>query len=354
MDIYEQIPFMDRVGKSHYIVAEGVKATDALSALKNNFSIIDCNMAYEIAYYEVILALIGEDNFNKTFDRSSNTPLTIHIHGNSETSLKNFISIQEPPLNSDPSQQHLPPENLQKGKVYYFKNHKDYLDKHPKGAAQGFNVMLVKKRHNTPYFTAFGFPGCGFTPKEISDELLDLFNRSAFDDYQKESLYDNLTPSDKEAFDRLKEKTITLEELHANKGGWIRARGDYLDINKIKAKFTYLAPIQYRARHCLQPIAGPLTGAFLALLIGAIICVAFSVQFEASKQDGDDKFSPQATLLVIAAFIGGMTGFYCQHCQCSQRLARRLISGCRRPSPPETSDSITPSSLSLESLETAV
>lgn len=357
VDIHEQLPFMDLLGYAHYIVSEGVKATDALSALKNNFSIIDCNIAYEIAYYEAILELIGKDNFNKAFDRSSSTPLTIHLHGNAETSLKNFMSEQKALIDDNPSQQHIPPKDLRKGTVYYFRNHKDYLDKHPNGSAQGFNVMFVKKRHNIPYFTAFGFPEGGLTPSEISNELLASFNRDPCDDYQGVPVYDNLAPTTKEAFDKLKEKTITLEELHANEGGWIRSRGEYLDINKIKARFTHLAPMRYRVKRYLQPMAGPLTGTFHALLIGAVICSVFSKQFEASEPEGSDPFHLQATLLVAAAFLGGITGFYCQRCTCcSQRLARRLCSGWRRQPPPvlDTSDSMTSSLLSSERLETIV
>lgn len=357
VDIHEQLPFMDLLGYAHYIVAEGTKATDALSALKNNFSIIDCNMAYEIAYYEAILELIGKNNFNKAFDRSSSTPLTIHLHGNDKTSLKNFMSEQKALPDDNPSQQHTPPENLQKGTVYYFRNHKDYLDKHPDGSAQGFNVMFVQKRHNIPCFTAFGFPESGLTPSEISNELLALFNRDPCDNCQGVPVYDNLAPTAKEAFDKLKEKTITLEELHANGGGWFRSQGEYLDINKIKAGFTHLAPMRYRVKRYLQPMAGPLTGMFLALLTGAIICSVFLKQFEASEPEGSDPFHLQAALLVAAAFLGGISGLYCQRCVCSQPLARRLCSGWRKQPPLvlDTSDSIASSSLlSLEKLETTV
>ena len=60
MDIYKQKPFMDRLDQYHYVVAAEVEAAEALSALNNMFSIIDCNMAYEITFYNIILLLVGK------------------------------------------------------------------------------------------------------------------------------------------------------------------------------------------------------------------------------------------------------------------------------------------------------
>ena len=228
-DIYGQRALMDVASARHYVVARGVKATEALSALKNTFCIIECSVAYQIAYYETILAIVGKEIFNERFDRDAELPLDVSVNAklNIIRSVDPFLSWSERPRNDDNKPKYLPPLTVKKGHVYYFSNHKDYVKKHPIGEHSGLNVMLVNIIDECPYFTGFGLPKEGLKAQDIICKLVDRFNCSTEDDFQ--GLYHDVSPSAKEQADRLKEKTITTEEFYANGAGWsYLGRGSHL------------------------------------------------------------------------------------------------------------------------------
>ncbi|MCK5894913.1 MAG: hypothetical protein KAG53_11050 [Endozoicomonadaceae bacterium] len=266
MDIYKQISVMDHLGQFHYIVAAEVEATKALSALNNMFSIIDCNIAFQISYYNTILLLVGKKAFNHKFARQTETPLTININGVKKTSLASFISIVNSPKNTDQIPKHIPPPTIQEGTIYYFKNHKDYFEKHPIGAGRDFNVMLVNKKDEHYYFTGFGLPGTGLSHQEISYELIDLFNRPAFDDFHIKSIFNKLSLQHQEEINRLRDKIITIEEFYDNKGGWLNMCSAYLDINKIKKDYQYLLPINRVKKHLVFRILACILALILVLV----------------------------------------------------------------------------------------
>lgn len=258
MDIYEQVPFMDLLPDYSYIVVKNGKAADALSAMKDKFSIIDCAMAGEIAYYETIMSLIGEKDFNMIFERDANRPFILSCDMRSLFELCSMTGEQE---NDNLTQIHPSLLTIKKGTVYFFMNHKEYINKHPYGVANGFNVMLVNKVDKCLYFTGFGFPGCGLSVHDIIQELIDLFNRPAFDDFKDIEIGVKMKASGGEKYKILKNKTITTDELYANKGGWDKEGGVYLDVNKIKKKLGYLV--------LMRAVEIGITGKLVDLLHGA-------------------------------------------------------------------------------------
>lgn len=235
MDIYKQRPFMDVLGPYSYRIARGVKATAVLSALKYKFSIIECNMAYEIAYYDAILLLVGKENFNMIFGENKEKPFKISNDADDErTAIEFLLSVAVSHINNDATQRHLPPQTVQEGSVYYFRNHKDYIIKHPMGVDQGLNVMLVNKIEKCLYFTGFGLPGDGLIPQEINQEMVESFNHRGSDVIEEGLCEMYLTALDKKRARELRNKIITLDEFYANKGGWSKSCVEYLDIKKIK------------------------------------------------------------------------------------------------------------------------
>ncbi len=342
-DIYTKEPLMDIKGHLHYVAKQGQKASDALQCLRETFCLIDCNIIYQYAYYRALLKIVGKKAFNKMFSHNKDRALSVSLNGNSETPLRNFMSYRKIPVRQDTK--HIPPEGVQYGTLYYFKNHKDYLRKHPEGAAQGYNVMLSQKKHRVSLFTALGFPGAGLSFDQIAEILLDRYNQSARDDFKTETLYETLTGERKEAFERLKESTITLDDLYANKGGWSpTGRGDYLDIEKLKREFIHLAPLGYRIRYNISPLAGALIGLHLFILLGSIVCITCSDQLDAAQIDEDDKFSPCAVVIFFLACIGGTLGYCLQRSNCIKSNALSLYRRIHTSREPDSPQIASPSS----------
>ncbi|MCK5895065.1 MAG: hypothetical protein KAG53_11855 [Endozoicomonadaceae bacterium] len=235
MDIYKQKPFMNKLGQYHYVLAENVEATEALSALNNTFSLIDCVMAYEIAFYNIILLLVGEEKFNKTFGNNEKTPLSVNFDDAFSTPLEKYLSTDVTLLNDDYTEKLIRPSTAKEGIIYYFCNHKDYEKKHPLGAGRGFNAMVVDTKDEYPYFASFGLHGDGLKYKEICDELIKLFNLSIFDDYCLPSL--SVSFSHDQEVSSFKDKIITLREFYDNGGGLFSKPSAYLAADKIKTKF---------------------------------------------------------------------------------------------------------------------
>ncbi|WP_211829872.1 hypothetical protein [Kistimonas asteriae] len=347
-DIYEKQPLMNKKGFLHYIAKPDQKAANALECLTGKFCNIDCNIIYQLVIYRLISIFVKDEiKFNRLFPSNTDRALSVHYQGNSQTPLKFFISYRNTPFHSE--LKHSPPKDVKYGTVYYFKNHKDYLGKHPHGAAMGFNVMLSDKRHGLCRFTALGFPGAGLTPEEITEELLTLYNRPSSDDFKTEARYEDLSEKEKETFDRLKESTITIDDLYENNGGWVTGRGDYLDIEKLKRELIDFAPASYKIRHYISPFMSTIIGMILFIVAGSIICIVFSDQLEAAKHDKDDKFSPCLTLLLSLAFVGGLTGFCLKQSDC---VKSRILSLRQRVCPPTLSDSqASTTSLEEEDIE---
>lgn len=235
MDIYKQKSFMDKLGQFHYVLAEDVEATEALSALNNTFSLIDCTMAYEIAFYNIILLLVGEEKFNKTFGNNVKTPLSVNCNGSFSTPLEKYLSTDVTLLNDNYTEKLIRPSTAKEGTICYFCNHKDYEKKHPLGGRRGFNAMVVNTKDGCPYFTSFGLRGDGLKYKEICYELIKSFNLSIFDDYCLPDLSLSFM-NDEEVFS-FKDKIITLREFYDNGGGLFRKPSVYLAVNKIKTNF---------------------------------------------------------------------------------------------------------------------
>lgn len=242
MDIYEQEPFLDVVSRYHYAVVEGGKATDALSALKNKFSIIDANMLCEMAYYEVVMLLIGEKNFNMIFERGAKKHFSISSQGIVRGAINGLMSSYSVADNDDPTQKYSPPLTAKKGTLYYVSNHEDYKNKHPFCVASGFHCMLVNKADERLYFTTFGVSGCGLKPNEISEKLVRLFNRPTVYDFNNNAVFSKIKELWGRRYDEVKNKIITLDDFYANKGGWWHKgqKNYYLDINEVGGKFEYL------------------------------------------------------------------------------------------------------------------
>lgn len=144
--------------------------SDAITNIgKDSAVIIDCGIAYQLAYYRVALKFLGESVFNDVFGSGNNAPLfasTIET-----TKLNQFLTVHQ-----------CPDIPGQAGSIYYIKNHLAYQFKNRYGDARGFNLLVLRwTKENEPLFVGLGLSPEGLTKQQILNVLVEAFNRDSYD-----------------------------------------------------------------------------------------------------------------------------------------------------------------------------
>lgn len=76
----EDASYLNKTRILSYTLKEGVKPTEALRSIRETLCFIDCQIALEIAYYEVLLELLGEEVFNQYFCFEGEHALSLDPH----------------------------------------------------------------------------------------------------------------------------------------------------------------------------------------------------------------------------------------------------------------------------------
>jgi hypothetical protein len=140
-----------------YRLKEGIKPSDALRSTRESLCYIDCQMAIELAYYEVLLDLLGENKFDDYFRFDGKHPLALDPDIFS-TPLQDFIVFTPCPLTE-----------MRQGDQRYFANDPLYCSRHLHGEAQGYHTLCIQ---TSPELRVIAF---GLTPEGLSeDELFDV------------------------------------------------------------------------------------------------------------------------------------------------------------------------------------
>lgn len=147
-----------------YRLKEGMKPSEALRSIRESLCYIDCQMAIEMAYYEVLLDLLGEDKFNDYFRFDGEHPLALDPDIFS-TPLQDFIISTPCPL-----------AEMRRGDQRYFANDPLYCSRHLHGEAQGYHTLCIQTNPELK-FTAFGLSPDGLTEDELFDVCVEDFNQ---------------------------------------------------------------------------------------------------------------------------------------------------------------------------------
>jgi hypothetical protein len=151
-----------------YTIKEGVKASDALKAVFEELVFLDCQEACFVAYYAVLLEILGAEKFDLLFDAASETPLNLCSN---DTANPLFILLQNPQRFSFPlSDKYL-------GKKFYVYGVPAYTFKHLNGEARGFNLFYLEAKK----FLGLGLNPDGVTAGEITEELVAAYNQRPID-----------------------------------------------------------------------------------------------------------------------------------------------------------------------------
>ncbi|GFR96916.1 hypothetical protein ElyMa_002732400 [Elysia marginata] len=325
--------FMKAVSYMKYVADENIPATEVLDAMLNQVSWIDCNIAYEIVFYLLIYIIVGATRFNHLFSKEGIGLITISINGMKGSPLWHVARSR--PKDNKNEQQENPPENPQYGTVYYYKNHQDYLKKHPNGSFQGHNLILVDKELGEPTFTALGLSGKGLRTQEIEKQLIEQFNCDPFDDFHGDDMHGAADSEDIINMNKLRYKIISREDLHANGGGWIGGSTAYLHLKALLACLRQpeqptpapsITEVQEATPFNKQSVINAVACGFVGLAIGTFICIVFSDQLKQLETSDEDKFSPTVTILVVLTLIGACAGLFVK--PLLERIRRKIRAHC--------------------------
>lgn len=143
-----------------YQIKNNYTPTVALKSIWESLSFIDCQEAIEIAYYEVLLEIFGEDNFNQMF--KGNIILCPEIE---YTPLEFFLELTD--VNSF--------EEMLEGDQVYIKNSGFYPYRHLIGTDGGHHCTCIQKGPDSKVAT-FGHSPDGYTQEQMFQLEADTFN----------------------------------------------------------------------------------------------------------------------------------------------------------------------------------
>lgn len=189
-----------------YEIKKGVSASDALKAMINGLTFLDCGLVCFLSYYYAIFELLGEERFNLLF-----ADFTFEIN-NSENPLTKVI--QESRAESD---------ELDKAQLVHVKNMAGYGHKHPCEPAQGYNVLCLDKGYAQEIlFLGFGLSESGVSYEEIKAKLLSEFNAPTMAyDILHEKYQANIHRTVSMRARELDHVKATKQDFTANEGGRI-------------------------------------------------------------------------------------------------------------------------------------
>jgi hypothetical protein len=152
-----------------YALIQNIPASEALMNIKETLCFIDCQGALEIAYFDVLLEVLGKRRFDHLFKYNQDYRLCIHTRID-RSSVALFLNRT---VHHDAGT--LGKRPIKKGEMGYFANIEAYHHKHPMGEMGGLHVCCIQE---TPQqkFTAFGLPPEGLNEEEILDLLVKEYN----------------------------------------------------------------------------------------------------------------------------------------------------------------------------------
>jgi hypothetical protein len=130
---------------------------------------IECQTAVQLVYWRSILEIVGDDMFNKMYKN-----VNLHTHPGMETNAPRMLFFTKYHAVKTRNE-------LKVGDWVYFKNYRYYLERHPNGAWQGENAIMVdreEKEDKKPHYEGFGARG---NEKHIRDLLLKNYNEPSED-----------------------------------------------------------------------------------------------------------------------------------------------------------------------------
>lgn len=172
---YANDEYFEKIDKFTFKLKEGKSPSEAINALINGPSVLECGNAIQLAYYKAMLEVIGAEKFDKMF---SNELFMLKIIREGITDegapISYFASYSR---NAYAYKGEIGNRPVEVGETCHFMGIEGYGHKHPTGFGGGWNVVCIGKNKNgEQLFVAHGFDA-PMTEREINTLLVEFYNR---------------------------------------------------------------------------------------------------------------------------------------------------------------------------------
>lgn len=178
IDGFAPVKFFDRGTRSfEFIAKKDVKPSDALASALAGVALLDCGAVVQIARYQALLDVLGEDKFNRLFGSEHGQALNIGYHDTAQQPMKLFVNFTSAAKMGRLAAESKGKRTIKIGQVVSFNSIGLLYDaKHPFGMDSNFNVVCITDTIGKQRFTALGIPPEGYSEDELCNFLAERFN----------------------------------------------------------------------------------------------------------------------------------------------------------------------------------
>ena len=154
---WAETELLQKQGKAFTWNLTGKSASAALRAFLGGWTVADCASVASAAYYNAILAQVGDERFDEYFKAGGDNALVIGQYPD-ELPLRRFLDAPDPRF-----------DGIQEGDWYFFANHPKYKHRHPAGLWQGENAVYL----GNDEWAGFG---AKHTRKAMEEKIVEEYN----------------------------------------------------------------------------------------------------------------------------------------------------------------------------------
>lgn len=155
-----------------YTLKKGIDPVEAVNSLcaPDRLMLLDCQLALVIARIQGIKKILGDKAFQKLASANPEKPFSLSGYAGLCNGWFSMTASE---------QQGRPFHEARIGDVVYYANHRSYLFKHPRGAAQGMNTLVVGyDAKGSALVEGLGLPFSRASFLDVRRALIEEYNRA--------------------------------------------------------------------------------------------------------------------------------------------------------------------------------
>lgn len=175
-DQFASVIVDDRRRHWGFIAKQGILPSDAVKAAKQGLAILDCGAVCQLARYDALCKILGEEKFNQLFGSSFGDRVNLNYeYDDNLQPMKYFVDFSAQAKKQILGS--LGKRPVKVGQLVLFHGVPQYKQKHgPSGMGGHFNAIVLENSGQQRYI-AHGFPARGLTEEEVATRMIEEYNR---------------------------------------------------------------------------------------------------------------------------------------------------------------------------------
>ena len=158
-----------------FTVKDGALPSLALKTAKIGLSILDDGAVCQIARYDALLKMLGEDKFNRLFSSEHGQKMNIGYSIDDDLQpMTYFVAFTKSAMRGEYGS--INARGVKVGQILFFQGVSGYDDKHPFGMGEGYNVVCNDETSGSQTYLGLGFASNGVTEEQIAKKMVDEYN----------------------------------------------------------------------------------------------------------------------------------------------------------------------------------